>query len=309
MPGHRTSDAPHCSIVIASYNRADLLAETLSSLHQHLQQVGAEHTTEVVLIDNNSPDHTAHVMAHWQPIFRRCVHVRELQQGLSHARNAGIAQAQGEVVVFLDDDVELDDRWLPELLQPFTQAQVAVVGGKVMAFGAATLPAWLPREYGYLASVFDPFDSARPTDKVMGANFAVRASILRSTGPFDPALGRKGAKLLGGEEVDLFNRIRAGGGMVWYTPSAVVFHKIASKLRKEYIIDYAYWLGVSEAHLEHRGGEALKYQLKRMRSLLFPWVVFPLARRIVTTEAGVMRYEIKARYARGYLAMPRELAA
>ena len=59
MPGHRAADAPHCSIVIASYNRADLLAETLRSLHAHLQQVGAEHTTEVVLIDNNSPRSTA----------------------------------------------------------------------------------------------------------------------------------------------------------------------------------------------------------------------------------------------------------
>lgn len=309
MPGHRADDAPHCSIVIASYNRADLLAETLRSLHAHLQQLGAEHTTEVVLIDNNSPDHTAQVMAHWQAVFLRSVHVREMQQGLSHARNAGIAQAQGDVVVFLDDDVEVGDRWLPELLQPFTLPQVAVVGGKVLAFGSAALPAWLPREYGYLASVFDPFDSARATDKVMGANFAVRASALRTAGPFDPALGRKGAKLLGGEEVDLFNRIRAGAGLVWYTPASVVFHKIANKLRKDYIIDYAYWLGVSEAHLEHRGGEALKYQLKRIRSLLFPRLVFPLARRLATTEAEAMRCEIKSRYARGYLAMPRELAA
>ncbi|MGM9484243.1 glycosyltransferase family 2 protein [Roseateles sp. NT4] len=300
--------ANSCSIVIASYNRAELLDETLVSLHGHLNCHGLLNEIQVVLIDNNSPDRTPEVMSKWQSKFPFCAHARELNQGLSYARNAGLALATGEVVVFLDDDVEVHERWLPELIQPFSNQNVAVVGGKVLAFGSAELPDWLPREYGYLVSVFDPFDTARATDKVMGANFALRASSVRTVGTFDPALGRKGAKLLGGEEVDLFDRIRRAGGEVWYTPAAVVYHKIANKLRKEYIIDYAYWLGVSEAHMEKNSRTWLKYCLKYVRSIVFP-IITKQPSEQVTDDANAMRLSIKRQYARGYLAMAKELAS
>lgn len=306
MVGFAVQDMPSCSIVIASYNRADMLAETLVSLHAHLTQIGAIEQIEVVLIDNNSPDTTPQVMSQWRQRFPLCVHHRETQQGLSYARNTGMAAARGEVVVFLDDDVELDGQWLPELLTPFRNEKVAVVGGKVLAYGASELPGWLPREYGYLVSVFDPFDSPRATDKVMGANFALRSRCIRDVGAFDPALGRKGTKLLGGEEVDLFSRIRAAGGIVWYTPSSVVFHKIANKLRKEYIVDYAYWLGVSEAHLEHRL-QIVKYAVKLLRSWCDPWLINPLRRRFASTEVAKMRSSIRERYAAGYRNMSSEI--
>jgi len=141
---------------------------------------------------------------------------------------------------------------------------------------------------------------------VMGANFALRASVVRQTGGFDPALGRKGNKLLGGEEVDLFNRIRAVGGRVWYTPDAVVFHKIANKLRKEYIVDYAYWLGVSEAHLEHRM-QRVKYSLKLIRSWCDPFLLNPLRRAGASSPVDEMRSLIKERYAAGYKNMAAEI--
>ncbi|MCE4557830.1 glycosyltransferase family 2 protein [Roseateles cellulosilyticus] len=297
---------PSCSIVIASYNRADMLAQTLDSLHAHLAALDSLQQVQVVLIDNNSPDSTPQVMADWAARFSQCVHQREMKQGLSHARNAGLQAATGDIVVFLDDDVDLDAGWLPALLAPFGDVQVAAVGGKVLAYGASELPDWLPREYGYLVSVFDPFDSARETDKVMGANFALRASAVRQVGAFDPALGRKGNKLLGGEEVDLFNRIRAAGGRVWYTPEAVVFHKIANKLRKEYIVDYAYWLGVSEAHLEHRMQRA-KYWLKLIRAWCDPFLLKHLRRTFASTPVDEMRSLIKERYAAGYKNMAAEI--
>lgn len=297
-----------CSIVVATYNRARVLDETFSSLHAHLKAAHKIGQVEVVAVDNNSTDSTSVVIERWRSEFDHFVHVKELQQGLSFARNAGIDASTGEIVVFLDDDVEVEQDWLQALLAPFADEKIAVVGGKVLPFGAASLPAWLPREYGYLVSVFDPYDTPRYTDKVMGANFAVRRKVFITAGMFDPKLGRKGKKLLGGEEVDLFRRIAVHGFHLLYTPSAVVLHKIQDKLKADYVVDYAYWLGVSEAHLDKGGDAALKYRLKILRSRIFPALVYPLERMIKKSSSSEMKYRIKIQYSKGYINSAREIA-
>lgn len=289
------------SIVIATYNRAQLLAETLASLDEHLLRGLSSGTVEVILVDNNCSDHTREVMREYSARYD-FVHVhKELKQGLSSARNSGIGMASGEIVIFLDDDVELDCGWFDALTAPFSDASIGVVGGKVLPFGSSQLPDWLPREYGYLVSVFDPADAAQDVRTVMGANFAVRRSCFERVGTFDTSLGRRGDKLLGGEEVELFGRIARGGWRIRYTPSAVVYHKIESKLRREYIDDYAFWLGVSEAHVDKSCSNKAKFLMKYVRSLFFPMTTYPLQRLFWPRNIGATRYAIKVRYAAGYV--------
>jgi hypothetical protein len=72
-------------------------------------------------------------------------------------------------------------------------------------------------------------------------------------GGFDPALGRKGTDNTGGEEVDFYRRLLAGGFKVWWTPDAVIFHRIESiKMTRSYFLDLHYRQGRIEA-IKRRG--------------------------------------------------------
>lgn len=288
-----------CSIVIATYNRSLLLKETLESLATNL---GEAADCEIIVVNNNSTDDTQTVA---DSFVGRLFNFRvflETSQGLSYARNRGVSESFGAIIVFLDDDVEVEQTWLQRLIEPFVDQRVAVIGGKVLPFGMQKIPVWLPREYGFLASVFDPSDSECEIDKVMGANFAVKREVFDEVGLFDVNLGRKGTKLLGGEEVELFHRIRKAGYKILFTPESRVWHKIADKLRREYIEDYAYWLGVSEAMIDKNVVSRVKYLLKLIRSAFFP-LPTDLLKKVINSgdEATSMRYMIKKNYSRGYL--------
>lgn len=291
-------------IVIATYNRSTLLGETLASLSHHLK----DRPTNTVVVNNNSNDDTQQVSESFAGELPSLTTLQELQQGLSYARNHGIRATTGDIVVFLDDDVEVHEDWLDELLAPFSDPRVAVVGGKVLPFGMQEFPDWLPREYGFLASVFDPANAVCEIDKVMGANFAVRRSVLEKVGLFDVSLGRKGKKLLGGEEVELFHRIRRAGYKIVYTPLSVVWHKISEKLKREYIEDYAFWLGVSEAVIDKTVVSKAKYLLKMARSVVFPSTVYAIQSWLSADDvSSAMRFTIKSNYARGYISHRRAI--
>ena len=297
-----------CSIVVATYDRCGLLVETLESLLEHLEVTELEHLEvtgaarcrEVIVVDNNSSDETPGVVASYARRIERIKACREPRQGLSRARNAGLALATGDVVVFLDDDVSVDGRWLAELLRPFDDPAVGATGGRVLPYADRALPEWLPREYDYLVSVFDIGDQTKATDTIMGTSFAVRRGLLETLGGFDVDLGRNGRTLTGGEEVALCRKIRRLGHTVVYVPASVVRHKIDGKLNERYVVDHAYWLGVSEARLERRLART-RFALKLARSCAYTWL------RPRDTPAGSGRHSaedvrraIRERYAAGY---------
>ena len=91
------------SLIIATYNRADYLPRTLNSLTN--QSLGSE-LFEIIVVNNNSTDHTAEVcrsFAEAQPELNFTM-VTEIRQGLSHARNCGINHAKGDYFAIIDDD-------------------------------------------------------------------------------------------------------------------------------------------------------------------------------------------------------------
>src|ERR1051325_2688261 len=89
------------TVAIPTYNRADFLRQTLAGIA--LQVFPGEF--EVLVIDNNSTDHTRAVVAEFADAHPAPRHVLETKQGLDHARNRAIAEARGEIIVFADDDI------------------------------------------------------------------------------------------------------------------------------------------------------------------------------------------------------------
>lgn len=227
-----------CSIIVCTYQRAESLRETLQALKGLRLPQGRE--LEVIVVDNNSSDHTRAVVEAFRAEWPELRYEFEPAQGLSHARNHGINAARGEVLLFTDDDVLPERDWLEQTLQGLDHYQADACGGFIAPIWEAPPPAWLTeRFYGFLAVRTDreddyPIDS--PSLAPFGANMAFRRAVFDKVGLFDTERGRKGKVLASGEDGEMFERILAAGLKAVFLGKSRVRHKVeAFRMTKAYI--------------------------------------------------------------------------
>ena len=256
------------SLIIATYNRAEQLMVTLDSVAR--QTLSADRW-ECVVVDNNSKDDTrqrveAFVAEHSQ---LNMVYHLEQNQGLSYARNAGIAKAQGDIIAFVDDD----ERIVPEFVEAYVElfdskADAMSAGGKIVAEYPTGRPEWMshyteqpianPMDFGSEVKLF-------PKHRIPGGgNMAMRRSVFEEVGVFNPNLGRTGGRLIGGEESELFERMAERGMACYYVPRAVMYHIIPkSKLQPDYFERLSYNTGISQRlRAEMRGRKVRLYVME-----------------------------------------------
>jgi len=279
-PAHARLDA--VSIVIATYDRPSDLRACLRSLEA---QVTAR-PTEIIVVDN----HPASALT--PPVveeFPRVRLVRENRQGLSYARNAGIAASTGDIIVATDDDVVMPPDWLENLLAPFERDDVMIVTGNVLPAELATRAQQLFEHYGGLGRGFlrveaggewfgSWYREAVPTWQLGAtANDAFRASIFSHPriGMLDPALGA-GSPTGCSEDTDLFYRVLAAGFTIVYEPAAYVWHHHRRDMRALRRQIYAYskghvayhlktWMGYGDTRaLFHLALTLPKWQIKKL---------------------------------------------
>lgn len=246
------------SIIICTYARAGLLGKTLLSL-RHVEGIGE---AEVIVVDNNSPDHTAEVVRDSiDQLNGTSVHIQyvfEPRQGLSAARNAGLVASTGAIVAFLDDDAIPSPQWLNAIRKAFAEdTECAAVGGVIRPSFETDRPEWLIKELELPFTIVDLGDQTRLYPRRLhpfGANMAMRRSVLDRLGlAFPEELGRKGSSLLSGEETWLFNQMRRAGLKLRYVPGMEVDHFImAERLSPDWIKRRYYYQGVSNA-MEAKG--------------------------------------------------------
>ncbi len=242
------TNALNISVVICTYNRAKILADTLVSFSKmSFSDLGA---FELVIVDNNSNDETAEITKSFcldQPYAR---YLYEEKPGLSHARNKGILESSGNVIVFIDDDVYLDQNWLHAVERVFANhPDAAAFGGKSIPQFENGRPEWLKEwmagMYGDTGFGDDPRWVEFPKIP-FGLNMGFRRWVFDQIGLFNPKLGRVKGSLLSNEEVDIFWRIAQAGLKVYYAPEALLYHRIpASRSDPKWIIERYYWQGIS----------------------------------------------------------------
>ena len=214
------------SVIVCTYNRCAILKRMLVSFAAQEADGPVEH--ELILVDNHSSDQTREIFEgfrgrdNWHYLY-------EEQQGLSFARNAGVAAARGEIVAFLDDDVLVERKWLVNLDLCFRESGAAVVGGRSRLIFEATPPAWIGPIFEKVLSLVD-FGPQRKQlasgAELFGLNIAYKKDELLRQGGFDSRVGRTSNILLSGEETALTGRIARAGGRIFYEPDAVVGHLI-----------------------------------------------------------------------------------
>jgi len=245
------------SVIIATYNRADLLDECL----QHLARQTFSSGDEVLIADNGSTDHTAAVVARRARRFPVALsRIVVPTPGKSHAVAAALRVACADIVALTDDDVDVAEGWLTTLKRAFADPQIGAAGGPVDARWQQQPPGWLRladhRRLGAPLGLLDYGD--RDLDlgdrTLLGANIALRRLVLQQLGGYATHLGKLRGTLLSGEDHDLCQRVQSAGFRCRYIAGARVRHWVpADRMKIGYFLRWFYWSGITHARLDAGG--------------------------------------------------------
>ncbi len=306
--------APSVSIIICTRNRAESLRETLGSMLCCTAPEGE--AVEIVVVDNGSTDHTQAVVLELVGLLGATAphgrfelrYVVEPLPGQAHARNRGMAEARGDLLLWTDDDVRVPTSWIVEMTRPLRCGDADAVAGEVKIpphLAARTRGTALERWLFLVASTCN-IDFAAP-DTMVGANMAFARRVLARVPSFDVALGPGPHSLGFYDETHFCRRLRDAGFRLAGVagPAAAVFHHFdPSRLDPKQLVETCFRMGRSEAYCDRVLGSPMK--ARRPRLGLIDLEARFLARMVRTTlllRSADTKLELRMRRAwkAGYL--------
>jgi GT2 family glycosyltransferase len=306
-PAATAEEAPDCpmvSVVVCTRDRPDSVVTALRELTALRYR-----SFEIVVVDNAPrTDATESAVREAFGDDSRVRYVREPRPGLSRARNRGVAEASADVVVFTDDDVRVDSRWLDGIARGFRAApDVACVTGLIATAqieNAEQLYFHLREGWGTECErrIFDLAENRDESSLYpyspgifgAGANFAVSRTVLKELGGFDEALGA-GTPSGGGEDLDIFMRVILAGHRIVYEPSAIVSHVHRTDLAELTRQMKAYGSGLTAAltAIAAKNRRArLEIPLRAARGVLRIFTLNDRVKDNPTLPSGLMRQEL-----------------
>ncbi len=234
----KIDDPPVCdkklSIIICTYMRGEKLVDAIWSV---IRQSMSKKEYEIVVVDNAPA--TSGIRADVELFQEKYSEFKDFirymgvpQKGLSYARNAGMWNARGEYLLFLDDDVLADYYLLEEIYSGFKyHPGVGIVGGQVILDKPFPTPKVVRKGWESLWSQFKiPGNTFREVTQQFefpyGANYSVRRSAIWRIGGFRACYGRVGNDFAGGEETALAFKMREIGYGIGLQPRAKVLHRV-----------------------------------------------------------------------------------
>lgn len=211
------------SVIVATYNRSFYLLKCLKAL---TDQSLSKSSYEVIVVDNNCTDDTEEIVKNYADRHPelKLSYVLEKKQGLSNARNRGIAESKGDIVAYVDDDAMAHHDYCKSLIEAgekYTEFQA--FGGIINPiYEIGEEPSWLsPYLWGLVARV-DLGDKIIPFNKKFpsGCNMSFRKEILINIGEFNTNVKFRS------DDRDIFNRLTSRGYKVLYVPKIAVDHNI-----------------------------------------------------------------------------------
>lgn len=206
------ADAPTASIVIPTLERPDYLDITLASVMPQ----AADARAEVIVVSDGPDDRTAAVTRSHGASFISL----PSRRGVNAARNEGIRSARGDLIVFIDDDVDAPAGWIDAVLACARSSPDREVFGGPIRPRLEDGPRACGREPGPITAL-DGGPEDRDIERVWGTNMAIRRTAFERVGLFDDGLSGRGDE----EEWEL--RFVANGGRIRYLAGAGLDHRRA----------------------------------------------------------------------------------
>jgi cellulose synthase/poly-beta-1,6-N-acetylglucosamine synthase-like glycosyltransferase len=236
--------SPLVSIILCTCDRPQSLWRTLIALSR--VKIPANWQAELIVVENSSTDKNVSLLAGIRLPNMRCKLIREVRAGKSNALNTGLDHAEGELLVFTDDDVIPPRDWLEKMLAAFAQSDCDAIVGTIELAENLRRP-WLEKRYRALLGVLD---FATGPVELVGANAGIRRSVLQQVPRFDPELG-PGALGLG--EDTLFTwQLQQAGFKVKYAADVRVIHQPGeTRLLHRAWLEAARRVGRTQAYLRY----------------------------------------------------------
>lgn len=223
------SETPTLSITVCTYNRADVLPKCLESL---VDQTTTPELFEVLIIDNNSTDGTKKIALDFCGKNTNFKYIFEEKQGLSHARNRAIDEAQGGYLAYIDDDAIADKEWLEKIGSTIqNNKDIAAFGGPIYPWYNKEKPKWFKDEfatYSWGEQHFQLTEQNCPFG-LSGSNMIFKKDVLAKYNGFSAEYGMNGDKIAFGEESCLFNKMLKNNENIQYFPEIFVYHLVSDK--------------------------------------------------------------------------------
>lgn len=247
------------SIIICTRNRADILRQTLEALGKIL--IPREWMVELLVVDNGSTDDTAVVANLVRSDKYQTRYICEPKPGQSNARNTGLNAAQGEIILFTDDDMVFAADWLEKIATPLLRKKCEAVVGSI-ELAEHLLRSWMkPVHNHWLAASVAKGGNGL---ELIGANMGFHRCVLERVPAFDPELG-PGALGFADDSLFSWQLVEAGYRLEAVADAKVVHHFEPSRLLRLQWLDAARKRGHSTAYrLHHWHHKELKYP--RLRS-------------------------------------------
>jgi len=251
------------SVIIPTRNRARQLSTALESI---VRQTLNPEFFEVIVIDNGSTDGTKDVVQRFVQQIRNLRYFYESLPGLHVGRNRGLLEANADILVYADDDIEAFPTWLEGITEAFQNERIVLVGGKNLPKFEVVPPRWLTQMWlnsnnpagkmlGYL-SLIDFRDDVKEINPgyIFGCNFSIRKLVLLEAGGFHPdGFPQEFIRFRGDGETYISYYIQEHGYKALYYPRASVYHVIPKdRMTKAYFYRRAFNQGISDSYTEIR---------------------------------------------------------
>ncbi|MFQ3574331.1 MAG: glycosyltransferase family 2 protein [Thermodesulfovibrionales bacterium] len=259
--------SPFVSIIIPTYNRSAYLSKALNSLAEQ-----SFRNFQIIVVDNCSTDNTRDIVYLFKDNHKNLEisYFYEPIPGLLSGRHRGAFEARGDILVFIDDDVEVTNLWLSSIVESFALQDVGLATGPCIPRFEITPPKWTNLfwqkiDKGRFCTSFSTIYIGNKMCYidplyVFGLNYSIRRDIFFELKGFHPDCIPKRLQIYQGDgETGLSLKARQKGIKALYHPYAMLYHNIPpDRVTLEYFKERFFYQGVCNSYTQIRHNNGIE---------------------------------------------------